>query len=51
MKGILAAIVFFVVSVLIGNAQEYRKISKDELQKILKNPSDKLHVINFWATW
>lgn len=32
-------------------AQGFKRISKAELKAILENPSDKLHVINFWATW
>lgn len=46
---ILAGIVLSAVA--ISMAQNVRKISKDELAGILNNPSDKLHVINFWATW
>jgi len=48
---------FIVVSVIIFScvnlsvAQEIQKISKADLVKILNDPSDKLHVLNFWATW
>lgn len=46
----------FVTALLLGSgvnsfAQEFRKISKDELVQILNDPTDKLHVVNFWATW
>lgn len=51
MKAFLIIVVLFFVSVTINFAQNIRKISKAELAGILKNPSDKLHVINFWATW
>ena len=48
--------IFIVFLVFFGlpqgiQAQEIRKISKSDLSEILKNPSDKLHVVNFWATW
>ena len=51
MKAIfIVFIVFFGLAPGI-QAQEIRKISKLDLSEILKNPSDKLHVVNFWATW
>ena len=51
MKAIfIVFIVFFGLAPGI-QAQEIRKISKSDLSEILKNPSDKLHVVNFWATW
>lgn len=51
MKTSLIIVALFFVSVTINFAQDVRKISKTELTGILKNSSDKLHVINFWATW
>lgn len=51
MKTFLIFIILFFVSVTVNLAQNIRKISKAELTSILKNPSNKLHVINFWATW
>jgi len=32
-------------------SQEIRKIGAEELKAIINNKVDKLHVINFWATW
>ncbi|MDP3432991.1 MAG: TlpA family protein disulfide reductase [Bacteroidota bacterium] len=51
MKTFLIITVLFFCSVTVNVAQNIRKITKAELTSILKNPSDKLHVINFWATW
>ena len=51
MKAILFIVLLVLSSAAIGFSQEVRKISKAELTDILNNPSDKLHVINFWATW
>lgn len=31
--------------------QDIKQIGVPELEKILKNPENKLFVINFWATW
>jgi thiol-disulfide isomerase/thioredoxin len=39
----------FLVSEVSGQKIEYIKVP--ELEKILKNPEDKLFVINLWATW
>jgi thiol-disulfide isomerase/thioredoxin len=39
------------VSVSSGFAQAIRYITKEDLTEILNNPDDKLHVINFWASW
>jgi thiol-disulfide isomerase/thioredoxin len=33
------------------SAQKFEFIKVPELEKILKNPDNKLFVINFWATW
>ena len=51
MKTFCISAVMFLVVVQISQAQKIRKISKDELVKLLNDPSDKLHVVNFWATW
>lgn len=50
MKSFLIIVVLFVSSMSITFSQGIRKISKAELTGILNNPSDKLHVVNFWAT-
>lgn len=48
---------FLIIVLLVLNAasaafsQQILKISKAELVSILNDPSDKLHVIHFWATW
>lgn len=43
---------FILISQLGGiSAQEVRYIKIPELEKILSSTEDKLHVINFWATW
>jgi thiol-disulfide isomerase/thioredoxin len=34
-----------------ANAQKLERISARELQALLNDPSDTLHVVNFWATW
>jgi thiol-disulfide isomerase/thioredoxin len=51
MKTLIIIVTLFFGSAAISVSQGERKISKAELTSILKNPSDKLHVINFWATW
>lgn len=51
MKVFWISAVILLVSVQISSAQPISKISKDELVQILNNPSGKLHVVNFWATW
>lgn len=51
MKVLLIILILFISSVSATFSQEIRKISKAELTGILNNPSDKLHVVNFWATW
>lgn len=51
MKAFLISIILFFSGLSVILAQEIRKISKAELTGILNNESDKLHVINFWATW
>jgi thiol-disulfide isomerase/thioredoxin len=51
MKAFLIIVVLVLSSASISFSQGIRKISKSELTDILNNTSDKLHVINFWATW
>ena len=51
MRLVLIVTALLVVSGATSYAQEFRKISKSELVQILNDPSDKLHVVNFWATW
>ena len=51
MRIVLVAFIVVLSSVSDSFSLGVRKISKTELADILKNPSDKLHVINFWATW
>ena len=51
MKAFLIIFLLFLSSASICFSQGVQKISKTELVSILNNPSDKLHVINFWATW
>ena len=46
---LVVAVLFVFSSVAQGQKIEYIKIP--ELEKILKDPSDKLIVLNFWATW
>lgn len=42
-----------VISTVQGRAQDKKidRIQIPDLEKILSNPSDVLHVVNFWATW
>lgn len=51
MKLVLIVTALFLISGVDSFAQEFRKISREELIQIMNDPSDKLHVINFWATW
>jgi len=51
MKTCLISIALLFISVTSILAQDIQRISKAELTGILNDPSDKLHVINFWATW
>jgi thiol-disulfide isomerase/thioredoxin len=39
------------LSIITGFTQSVKSISKPGLADILKNPIDKLHVINYWASW
>lgn len=34
-----------------ASSQDVERIRITELEKILNNPDDKVHVVNFWATW
>jgi thiol-disulfide isomerase/thioredoxin len=51
MKICLISIALIFIAVASTMAQDIRRISKAELGSILNDSSDKLHVINFWATW
>ena len=51
MKALLIIVLLLLSSVLTTFSEGIRKISKAELVGILNNPTDKLHVVNFWATW
>jgi thiol-disulfide isomerase/thioredoxin len=51
MKTFFIILVLFFVICTAGTAQSIRFISKVELSSILNNKSDKLHIINFWASW
>ncbi|MDX9903484.1 MAG: TlpA family protein disulfide reductase [Bacteroidales bacterium] len=48
---------FFVIILLLAGgissltAQEITRIGVTELDELLVNPTDELHVVNFWATW
>ncbi len=42
--------VFWLIS-LASNGQEIESIKLTDFQKILQAPSDKVLVVNFWATW
>ena len=46
---VIFVLFIFASSSLTGQKIEYIKIS--DLEKILRNPDNKLHVLNFWATW
>lgn len=51
MKLVLIVTALFMISGVTSFGQGFRKISKEELIQIMNDSSDKLHVINFWATW
>jgi thiol-disulfide isomerase/thioredoxin len=42
-------LILIAVSSIYGQKIEYFKVP--ELEKLLKNPENKLFVVNFWATW
>lgn len=46
---VLAAMLSMTFNIAIS--QEVERIKIPELEKILNNPDDKIHVVNFWATW
>ena len=46
---ILIVSLIFSISTVSGQKIEYIKVP--QLEKILKNPEDKLFVVNLWATW
>ncbi len=51
MRKIFIIAISFFLSIEANFSQDIRIISKPELVEILNNTSDKLHVINFWASW
>jgi thiol-disulfide isomerase/thioredoxin len=48
---LLAISVLFILNSAVSTAQKIEYIKIPELEKILKNPDNKLFVVNFWATW
>lgn len=46
-------IIFILVLILVPRsyAQDVKRIGESELKSILAIPTDKLYIINFWATW
>jgi thiol-disulfide isomerase/thioredoxin len=42
---------FFTFNAMNGQSQKVERIDIPGLEKILKNPDDRLYVVNFWATW
>lgn len=44
-------ITFFIFSVPLATAQSASLVKLKELQKMMSTPSDKIQVVNFWATW
>ena len=51
MKNLAITILFLTFASSMSYAQEAKVIRLDELQKFIKAPSEKIKVINFWATW
>ncbi len=47
----ISAFLILTLSSIHGLSQNIEYINVPELEKILKNPENKLSVINFWATW
>ncbi len=41
----------FSINLFSQTNHEIRKLGTEEIEDLLENDSDKLHVINFWATW
>jgi thiol-disulfide isomerase/thioredoxin len=50
MKKLTFPCLLFLLSCQVAFAQA-TVVKFDQLEKILHEPSDKIHVINFWATW
>jgi len=52
-KSIILVLIILILTFLHFPAygQKVEKIKIPELEKILKNPDNKLFVVNFWATW
>ncbi|MGC9341895.1 MAG: TlpA disulfide reductase family protein, partial [Bacteroidales bacterium] len=50
-KKYILSILFLLVSMSPGFSQDLTKIGSDDLKSLLNDSSDKLHIINFWATW
>lgn len=54
MKNSARYLVFIVMLFIIFNiavSQEVERIKIPELERIINNPDDRIHVLNFWATW
>lgn len=49
MKALSFTILFFLS--MLGQAQQADQIKLKDLQHLITKPSDKIQVINFWATW
>jgi thiol-disulfide isomerase/thioredoxin len=48
---VLSSLTFLLFICLSANAQQAEQIKLKDLQQLMRNPSDKVQVINFWATW
>jgi thiol-disulfide isomerase/thioredoxin len=48
---LLAIFSILILNSAVSEAQKIDYIKIPELEKILKNPDNKLFVVNFWATW
>lgn len=48
---LISFILIFIILADKLEAQKFEFIQVPELEKILKNPENKLYVVNFWATW
>jgi len=51
MKIIYSIVILSFLAIRTCFSQDVRIIDKPGLIEILNNPSDKLHIINFWASW
>ena len=47
----LSLITLLLVTYISAKAQKADQINLKELQQVISKPSDKVQVINFWATW